>query len=174
MECALSLPVGGGRYELPGCTPGRVYPVFFLDAANGCGATLNVTAGLDAGPDVRLAPCGFARVRVLDAKGRPLARKHMELWLLAEPSFRAAQLSAQRLTLPELAAWHDPVHYADTPQCDEDGWVLLPALIPSARYFLYDRDTDKRYPEFTVKAGERKQLPDIVLAEPHPELPVGD
>jgi hypothetical protein len=51
---------------------------------------------------------------------------------------------------------------------------MLPALIPSARYFLWDDETDKRYPVFSVKAGEHKQLPDIVLMKSRHEFPDRD
>src|SRR5262249_29212783 len=69
----LPLPLRGGRYELPGCLPGKVYPVLFLDAANQRGAAVDLTAGSGVGPDVRLLPCGSARVRLVDGYGRPQA-----------------------------------------------------------------------------------------------------
>src|SRR6202008_3163509 len=84
------LPVREGRYELPGCVPGQVYPVLFLDAVNGWGAAVDLTAGPDAGPEVKLAPCGSVRGRLLNAQGRPLAGRGLRLGLLTERSFAAS------------------------------------------------------------------------------------
>src|SRR5262249_52018654 len=67
------LPVRAGRYELPGCVVDRVYPVLFLDTANGWGAAVDLTAGSEPAAEVKLARCGTARVRLRDAKGRALA-----------------------------------------------------------------------------------------------------
>jgi hypothetical protein len=75
------LPVRAGRYELPGCVAGRVYPVLFLDAVNGWGAAVDLTAGQGAGPEVKLARCGSARVRLVDAKDRPLVGRGPRLVL---------------------------------------------------------------------------------------------
>ena len=48
----------------------------FLDAEHGWGATIEVSAAMAAkGPlTVRLAPCGSATARIVDAQGRPVAK----------------------------------------------------------------------------------------------------
>src|SRR5262249_12665285 len=103
----LPLPVHGGRYELPGCTPGWVYPVLFLDAVNGWGAAVDLTAGRGAGPEVKLARCGSARVRLLDAKGRPLAGRGLRLGLVTERSVGGDKTPLQRAEGWHHSASHD-------------------------------------------------------------------
>src|SRR5262249_45756457 len=81
------LPVRAGRYKLPGCVEGRVCPVLFLEAVNGWGAAVDLTADHSEGPEVKLARCGSARLRLVDAKGRPLVGRGLRLVLLTERSF---------------------------------------------------------------------------------------
>src|SRR5207253_293409 len=59
------------------------YRVSFLDAASGWGSTRELSAKQagDAPVTVRPAPCGSARARFLDARGRPLADFHPGLFL---------------------------------------------------------------------------------------------
>src|SRR5262249_39028924 len=85
-----------GRFEVPGCGPGRVYPVLFLDAVNGWGAAVDLTSGCGAGPAMKLGHCGSARVRLLDAKGRPLAGRELRLALVTERSFAADKPPLER------------------------------------------------------------------------------
>jgi hypothetical protein len=170
----LPLPVRGGRYELPGCTAGRTYPVLFLDAVNGWGTAVDLTSGCGAGPEVRLARCGSARVRIVDGMGRPRAGRHVGLWLLTERSFPTGPPPREREADGHFASWYDPVHYAHTPPSDADGWLTLPALIPGARYHLRDLQTNQHYLAFTVREGEHKQLPDIVLGALRMDVRDGD
>src|SRR5262249_3811056 len=107
----LPLPVRAGRYELPGCIAGRVYPVLFLDAVNGWGAAVDLTAGPDAGPEVKLAHCGSVRVRLLDAKGRPLVGRGLRLALLTERSFAADKPPLKRAAIGHMSGCYDPRHY---------------------------------------------------------------
>jgi hypothetical protein len=90
------LPVRAGRYELPGCVAGRVYPVLLLDAVNGWGAAVDLTAGRGAGPEVKLSRCGSARLRLVNDKGRPLTGRWPRLVLLTERSFAAGQPPLER------------------------------------------------------------------------------
>jgi hypothetical protein len=162
------LPLRQGRYELPGCVAGRVYPVLFLDAVNGWGATVDLTAGHGAGPEVRMAPCGSARVRLLDAKGRPLAGRWPRLVLLTERSFATDKPPLERAADGHLSVCYDPRHYPIDPVSDGEGWLTLPALIPGARYVLEYADVKgvRRYtPEFRVEAGEQLQLPDLAIRD---------
>jgi RNA polymerase sigma factor (sigma-70 family) len=170
------LPVRGGRYELPGCVAGQVYPVFFLDAVNGWGAAVDLTAGRDGGPEVKLARCGSARLRLVDDKGRPQAgRGLLQLALLIERSFPADKPPRKREVDAQHCCCYDPRHYYDDPQhhrtqpaSDGDGWLTLPALIPGARYVLDYADVAgmRRFtPEFEVKPGEQLLLPDLAIQD---------
>src|SRR5262249_18794094 len=66
--------VHGGRFELPGCDPEKVYPVYFLDAKNQLGAVAEIPGKPGDQPvTVRLAPCGSAVLRFVDGQGGPKA-----------------------------------------------------------------------------------------------------
>jgi hypothetical protein len=167
------LPVRGGRYELPGCIADRVYPVLFLDAVNGWGAAVDLRPGRDAGPEVKLARCGSARVRLLDAKGQPLAGRGLRLILLTERSFAASQPSLKREADGHVSVCYDPRNYATDPVSDREGWLILPALIPGARYVLQYADVQgvlRDTPEFRVAPGEQVQLPDLAIRDQQPLL----
>jgi hypothetical protein len=164
----LPLPVRDGRYELPGCTAGRVYPVFFLDAANGWGATVDLTAGRRTGPEVKLSRCGSVRVRLVNGMGRPLAGRSPLLALLTERSFSADKPPLEREADEQPDFWYDPRHYCSHPVSDREGWLTLPALIPGARYVLNYADGEGVYrktPEFRVEPGEQLQLPDLAIQD---------
>src|SRR5262249_25688200 len=162
------VPVRAGRYELPGCVPGRVYPVLFLDAVNGWGAAVDLRVGRDAGPEVRLARCGSARVRLVDAKGRPLAGRGLRPALLTERSFVADKPPRERAADGHYCGCYDPRHYAMNPVSDREGWLPLPPLIRGARYMLQYadvRDVWRFTPEFRVEPGEQLQLPDLAIRD---------
>jgi RNA polymerase sigma factor (sigma-70 family) len=167
---ALPLPVHEGHYELPGCTPGRVYPVLFLDAVNGWGAAVDLTVGRGAGPEVKLARCGSARLRLRDGKGRPLAGCGPRLVLATEQSFPEDKPPRQRVAEGHRSSscGYDPLHYATDPVSDKEGWLTLPALIPGARYVLGYVDVEgvvRHTREFRVEPGEQLQLPDLAIRD---------
>src|SRR5262249_54647323 len=156
------LPVRGGRYKLPGCVAGRVDPVLFLDAVNGWGAAVDLTAGPDAPPEVKLAQCGSARVRLLDAKGRPLAGRGLWLALMTERSFPASNPPRKREADGHYSVCYDPRHYSTNPVSDGEGWLTLPALIPGARYVLQYADVEgglRKTPEVRIETGGQLLLP---------------
>jgi RNA polymerase sigma factor (sigma-70 family) len=162
----LPLPVRAGRYELPGCAAGRVYPVLFLDAVNGWGAAVDLTAGRGAGPEVRLARCGSACVRLVDERGEPLAGQSVKLKLLTERSFSAAMPPLEREADGHTDSWYDPLNYGGDRRSDAEGWLTLLSLIPGARYALKYADGDgllRETPEFRVEPGEQLQLPDLAI-----------
>jgi RNA polymerase sigma factor (sigma-70 family) len=162
------LPVREGRYELPGCVAGQEYPVLFLDAVKGWGAAVDLGAGGDAGPEVKLARCGSARLRLLDAKGRPLAGRGLSLVLVIERSFPASQPPPKRTGEGHYNVCYDPRHYCTDPVSDGEGWLTLPALIPGARYTLEYADAEGVWrftPEFRVEPGEQLHLPDLAIRD---------
>jgi RNA polymerase sigma factor (sigma-70 family) len=162
------LPVREGCYELPGCVPGRVYPVLFLDAVNGWGAAVDLMVGRGAGPEVKLACCGSARVQLLNAKGRPMAGYGSRLALMTERSFPADKLPLERESDGHLSVCYDPRHYSTEPVSDGEGWLTLPALIPGARYVLEYADVEgvlRHTPEFRVEPGEQLQLPELAIRD---------
>jgi hypothetical protein len=162
------LPVHAGRYELPGCVAGRVYPVLFLDAVNGWGAVVDLKAGRGMGPEVKLARCGSARVRLVDGKGRPLAGRGPRLLLLTERSFAEDKPPLERAVDAQLSVCYDARHYATDPVSDREGWLKLPALIPGARYVLEYADVKgvlRHTPVFRIEPGEQLQLPNLAIRD---------
>jgi hypothetical protein len=164
-----ALPVRDGAFELLGCAPGRTYPVLFLDAASGLAgvAEVRVPAAGEPPPTVRLAPCGTAEVRLLDAAGRPLAghRPLVRFWLghdrpAGEPASTDDRLQPQ----PILPSWTDPLHYLPGPKTDADGRVILPALVPGLEYTVTFEVGGRSYrtPGFRAAAGETVRPPDVV------------
>jgi hypothetical protein len=123
-------------------------------------------AGRGAGPEVKLASCGSARLRLLGGKGQPLARCGLRLVLLTERSFAAGKPPLERAADGYLSTCYDPRHYSTDPVSDEEGWLTLPALVPGARYVLEYADVAgmlRLTPEFRVEPGEQVQLHDLAI-----------
>jgi hypothetical protein len=129
---------------------------------------------------VKLARCGSARVRLLDAEGRPLAGRGLRLTLLTERSFPADKPPRKREADGHYSVCYDPLHYCYDPQrygmepvSDGEGWLTLPALIPGARYALQYGDVEgmlRQTPEFRVEPDEQLLLPDLVIRDQQPPL----
>src|SRR5262249_13644058 len=143
-------------------------------------AAVDLKAGQDVGPEGKLAPCGSVRVRLLDAKGQPLAGRGLRLMLLTERCFSASQPPLKRQADGHYSVCYDPRHYCYDPQhyctgpvSDGEGWLTLPALIPAARYVLEFADVKgvlRHTPEFRVEPGEELLLPDLVIQDQQPLL----
>jgi RNA polymerase sigma factor (sigma-70 family) len=153
----------GGRFALPGCDPKQTYPVLFLDARKRLGAMVRLSPGKADGPvTVRLAPCGSARLRFVDAQGKPLANYRPDVRLVLTPgpafqeSLEKAVLGADTL---ELAA---PFRN-DSPRTDAQGRITFPTLIPGATYRV---DWIGGRKEFTVKSAQDLKLDDITVLDP--------
>src|SRR5262249_57161391 len=76
-----------GTFTIPALNPKATYPLHFLDVKRNLGAVVALE-GKQAGGEpvtVQLSPCGSARARFLDAKGKPLADYQPLLWLLLPP-----------------------------------------------------------------------------------------
>jgi RNA polymerase sigma factor (sigma-70 family) len=161
--------VRDGRFELHGLDPDGTYPVYFLDARNKLGATVELS-GKQAGQEVsvRLAPCGSAATRLVDAGGKPLAGRQVALEIVVTPgphyidrkSYLAGELSADA----DVVANVDRLNHWNVPRTDADGRVTFPALIPGATYRIIDYSNQENplKQEFRVEAGESRKLPDVV------------
>jgi hypothetical protein len=129
------LPVRDGRFELPGCDPGKTVPVWFYDAHGQQGAYVELRPGAERAPVVRLSPCREARVRFVDRAGNPVARPRAMLDLVLRPGAPAEAPKRDgpvRLLAPPMALYgpHTVIHQGSA------AGVLLPALIPGAPYAL--------------------------------------
>ncbi len=163
----------GGAFEIPVFDPAETYRLHFLDAANRLGGVAELKGKQAGGAPVtvRLEPCGSARLRVVDDKGKPLAGHQPALWLLAPRGPRPARKDAllegpaAKYTVTAVRAGEiDPTHHGKGPRTDAEGRVVLPALIPGATYRIGPSDGPAR--EFTVRAGQVLELPDLRVAPP--------
>jgi protocatechuate 3,4-dioxygenase beta subunit len=167
------LPIRDGVFELPGCVPGRTYPVMLLDAARRLGAVaeLHVPDTGEAPPTVRLTACGTAKVRLVDGVGRPLPgqRPLLNVWLGHDRSSVELDVPATRpRPAPIVASWFDTVNYGSGPSTNADGIVVLPALVPGLEYrvdFVPDGRRVYGGDPFRVAPGQEIRLPDVVWPE---------
>jgi RNA polymerase sigma factor (sigma-70 family) len=167
------LMVRDGRFELHGCEADKTYSVSFLDTKTDSGATVELT-GKQTGEDVtvRLAPCGKATIRLLDADGKPIAKSQVSLEMVVTPG--AAQYDFKKLyEKGEMAADSDfvanidranPRNVPEIPLTDADGRITFSRLIPGATYRIVDvGDQDDMIKcEFKAESGKTITLGDIV------------
>ncbi|HEV3258655.1 MAG TPA: sigma-70 family RNA polymerase sigma factor [Gemmataceae bacterium] len=162
--------VRDGRFELHGCDPDKSVPVYFLDAKNKLGATVELS-GKQAGEPVtvRMAPCGSAAVRVVGPDGKPVARHRPWLEIVVTPgphhNDRKASDQGKLAADSDYVANVDRLNHWAGPLTDAHGRVTLAALIPGAMYRIVDNsDMDHLLKEeFTAQAGKTLKLPDMTL-----------
>jgi RNA polymerase sigma factor (sigma-70 family) len=162
--------VRDGSFELHGCDPEKSYPVSLLDARHQTGATVELS-GKQAGEavTVRLAPCGRAATRLVDAEGKPLAKQGLWLELVVTPGASRYDLKktyeeGQPAADAEYVGNIDHLNYRDGPRTDADGRITFPALVPGATYRIVevgDKD-DMVKCEFRAESGKTVTLPDVV------------
>jgi beta-lactamase regulating signal transducer with metallopeptidase domain len=155
------LPVRDGRFEIPGCDPERMYTFHFLDVTHQLGATVEVSGKSAAtGPvTVKFEKCGSARVRFKDPDGKPVAGRDadefpgwMTLIITPGAEFDAESTNADM----EFQVNLDHRRNGDQ-RTGPDGCATYVSLIPGARYRY-------RGHEFTAKAGQTIDLPDVTVA----------
>jgi RNA polymerase sigma factor (sigma-70 family) len=162
-----------GVFELHGLDPEKSVPVYFLDAENQCGATVQLS-GKQAGETVtvQLAPCGKATARYVDGKGQPLANYMVSPDLVVTPGAGkrvpnvAGELGKGELIADTMALVNlDRHNYWDKVRTDAQGRITFPALIPGATYRVarWEKDDWVPHKEFTVESGKTIDLGDIVI-----------
>jgi hypothetical protein len=175
------IPMRDGRFVMHGLDPDTAaeVPAFFLDPERKLGAVARFTGQSGAfGPvNVRLEPCGTAKLRLVTAEGKPLdrsdARPLASTVVTPGPTPGGPQAKDGPLFGDEAGVLLlDPVNYGFNFQSDAQGRLTYPALIPGATYRIKDMSPafDGGAPairkEFTVKPGETLDLGDILIAEP--------
>jgi len=173
-----TLPVREGRFTLHGLPSNQAVKCSFLDARNGWGTTVELSAAMAKDPNVtiKLEPCGTAKVRLVDQQGQPMEKFPVSLNFVATPGpgslpSELSETEAEKTKLladEEIYVNIDRLHYwNNSPISDTTGRVTLPDLIPGATYRIYTNSRDPRTQgyethDFQVKAGEMLDLGDLV------------
>jgi len=157
-----------GRFELTGLAEDQKYPVHFLDANQRLGATVMLSA-TDEAPTIVLRACGQAKMRFVDKKGQPVADHYPTIKIVVTPGEYRFDIAALKLGKfaadSDFISNTDQVNYPTILKSDERGELLLPALIPGAKYQVVLRrgklwDIAKT---IEAEAGETLDLGDIVI-----------
>lgn len=156
------LPVHDGAFELPGCVPGRVYPIAIFDPERELGGVAEVRVGDK--PQMKLDRCGAVEARLMDLARRPLVNVPAVAVLLLDCD---RTTSVPAVNTGEWAvdhSWFDPKRHLPRPTTDASGKVTLRALIPNAEYVVCFLLGEKVYtsPPFRVVASQVTQLPGVV------------
>jgi hypothetical protein len=134
-----SVAVRDGRFELPGCDPGKKVKVWVFDPDHGQGAVAELTADPQSDPEIRLAPAVSAKFRLLDHLGLPLDRADVNLMLVlregadVNETFETGE--SAEITIPaQYVTKFD--YWSARPR---QGSFTLPLLIPGAAYAVRAR-----------------------------------
>jgi protocatechuate 3,4-dioxygenase beta subunit len=169
------------RFEIRGLAPDTEVPVYFLEPVRKLGAFVTLSASSAAGGPVtvRFEPCGAARAWLVDPDGRPVTKSVRDLVvkMVVTPgptsyyyaNEKTGLLSADEDDLTSV----DPIDFESSLAPDPGGRITLPVLIPGATYRFIDytavvrgqTDPEVRK-EFTVKAGQKLDLGNILVAKP--------
>jgi RNA polymerase sigma factor (sigma-70 family) len=163
-----------GRFEFKGCDAEKAYPVVFLDERNGYGAVVQLS-GKDAGDKpliVRLARCGTAVARFVNAEGKPLAgyRPVVEMLMTPGPHRYDFAATTKRGTLAadsvDLSNVY-PRRYQLNNRADAKGRYSFVALVPGVTYRIWwQAKNGITVRDFSVKSGEAVDLKDITVPQP--------
>jgi RNA polymerase sigma factor (sigma-70 family) len=129
-----SLLVQNGRFEVPGCEPGGKAAVWVYDPEGKQGAVAELAVGGGTEPEVRLAPCVSARLRVADAAGKPVAGPRIQLELILRPG-DDRNTAVQKGTRAVISVYDAHLYGRNYKPAEAGaGNFTLPDLIPGATY----------------------------------------
>ena len=133
---ARPIPVRDGQFVLPGLEPDRTYRVIVRDAKNRYGACDELTgrANGNEAVTIHLAPCGSARVRLVDAGGKPIANYRLAIQIVLTPGRFQCDFDAT-FRGEDLAADAGPAlgysSYLGGTPTDATGGTTFTGLIPA-------------------------------------------
>jgi RNA polymerase sigma factor (sigma-70 family) len=144
--------VQGQHFELHGCDPAEPVTAFFLDTANGWGATAQLSAkDRDKPVRVELAPLGSAQVRFVNRDDKPRANFYPGLFLVLSPKHGDLNAQTHMIASPFRKVG---------PHTDEDGYCTLTGLIPGATYQFGYAEIQTT---FTAESGKTVKVPDVTV-----------
>jgi protocatechuate 3,4-dioxygenase beta subunit len=137
---AQAVRVKDGRFELPGWDPAKPAPLYFLSPDLGLGGVLQPKAKKgDDEVTVRLQKVGGAKVRVLDARGKPLAESRVTITMPITPGpsfFEENGFGGKQPIADEaMLSGFDYKRFGNL-RTDADGRVELRGLVPGARHWI--------------------------------------
>ena len=183
-----------GRFELRGLDPDKKYRLLFLEHPRrpnlaytveavesfgqlwlsellGPGHKLGAFVEIDpkkVGDDlvVKLAPCGQAKVRFVDDKGKPLAGYEPWLQLVVTPGPTVYQALQDKMLAAEVITLIGRFQGGSANlKTDDKGYVTFAGLIPGAPYRLkkvMNDPTNEIIKEFSVEAGKTVEFEIVV------------
>lgn len=186
--------VRGGRFEIPGCDPAKTYRVTFLEHSHpvrlmmgiesiksqgqlwlpellgnkgrlGGVAQIAAAKGAAKPVEVRLAPCGSARLRFRDAAGKPVAGYTPWLQLVVAPGPTIYDALEQKTLAAEVITLVGRHGEANDPHTDARGRLVYDGLIPGVIYRVKKTRQEPRneaLKDFTVEAGKTAEV-EIVM-----------
>jgi RNA polymerase sigma factor (sigma-70 family) len=161
------LPTRAGRFEVPGCDPGRSVPVWFFDPENGLGGAERLSVKADGEPVVRLAECGSVTLRLVPPPGvRVTGEVKVELMLALRPPGEAPGPGPTGVgSLVPASAFRGSGRVTQEARAHR---LTFSQLIPGASYVLRVDVGDGwvSVKEFAVKPGEQLDLGDVIFPAP--------
>jgi protocatechuate 3,4-dioxygenase beta subunit len=156
-----SQEVRDGRFELRGCDPDRAVPAFFLDAKNRLGAMVELSGKqADQSVTVKLRPCGTAKVRFVDAQGKPFTAVYPNVGVVLNPGVSVLARSEKKMADVNYPDWQEV-------RPDAQGRITFATLIPGATYRLSGIGLSRFYfdiqKDFKAESGKTVDLGDVVV-----------
>jgi hypothetical protein len=158
-----------GTAEFRGLEEGVKYPVFVLDVKNQLGAVAEITLD-NPQPTIVLKPCGSAKARYVDSKGKPVKKGTMlGVSMVITPGksrFARDPATMDQLTADaDFAANFEQSGPSADPGTDANGVEKYSRLIPGVTYrraISYGKDgvVEK---EFVAESGKELDLGEVVL-----------
>lgn len=127
------LPIKDGRFEIPGLAPNSSTPIIYFDRRKKEAAFAVLSVREREEPEVRLAPCVSARVRIV-GQAVSAARVSTEVVFRSGPDSNATFDTGE---VARLTVGTQRIFGADKlPIKEKPGEFLLPNLVPGAQYLV--------------------------------------